>query len=145
MTDLNQWIGREQHFQDVVTQGGVDRFCATLGVPVRDLVPNGYHWCLCLPNEGMSKLGSDGHPEKGGFIPPVALPRRMWAASKVEFHKPLNIGDVIERQSTVASITEKSGKSGELVFVEVQHQTQANGETAITEQAAPSEEDGATH
>ena len=139
MNDLSQWIGRTQSVNDVVTQGGVDRFCATIAcdqVSVNNVkvAPLAYHWCLGLPDSPMSELGEDGHPKKGGFLPPVELPRRMWASSKVEFIRALPIGASIKRNSSIASVTEKSGKTGALVFVGVDHETEVEGEVAIREQ-----------
>jgi 3-methylfumaryl-CoA hydratase len=139
MRDLNQWVGRSQSVSDVVTQSGVDRFCATIGCEQVsqdsiNVAPLGYHWCLGLPDSPMSGLGEDGHPKKGGFLPPVELPRRMWASSNVEFIQALPVGSTITRQSSIASVAEKSGKSGVLVFVGVEHETQVDGEVAIREQ-----------
>lgn len=145
MTDLSNWIGRTQSVEDVVTQSGVDRFCATIGCDTVDnceskteesktkTAPLGYHWCLGLPDNSMQELGEDGHPKKGGFLPPVELPRRMWASSKVEFIQPLAIGSSIKRHSTIAAVSEKNGKTGALVFVDVDHQTEVEGELAIRE------------
>lgn len=134
MTDLSKWIGRTQSVEDIVTQSGVDRFCATIGCePHKEVVPLGYHWCLGLPDNPMQELGEDGHPKKGGFLPPVELPRRMWASSKVEFVQPLVIGATIKRNSSIATVTEKNGKTGALVFVEVDHETLVGGVTAIRE------------
>ena len=134
MSDLSDWIGRTQSVADIITQSGVDRFCATIGCESHlGIVPLGYHWCLGLPDNPMHELGEDGHPKKGGFLPPVELPRRMWASSKVEFLRPLTIGETIKRHSSIAQVTEKDGKTGALVFVEVEHQTEVGGKTAINE------------
>ena len=142
MTDINKWIGRQQTTQDVITQSNVNRFCATVingaansvnKTESSQQVPYGLHWCLCLPDESMAQLAEDGHPKKGGFIPPVDLPRRMWASSELEFHQDLSIGQTVERVSTIESINEKNGRSGQLVFVEVDHQTMAEGKLAIKE------------
>ena len=137
--NLSQWIGRSQSISDVVTQSGVDRFCATIGCKHvhqdnTQTAPLGYHWCLGLPDAPMDELGEDGHPKKGGFLPPIELPRRMWASSKVEFIQALPIGATITRQSSIASVSEKSGKTGALVFVGVDHETKVAGEVAIREQ-----------
>ena len=139
MTDLSQWVGRNQKSQDVITLGGVKRFFAALDIDIpsdleeKGIAPYGYHWCLCLPDSPMSELGVDGHPKKGGFLPPVELPRRMWAASEVEFFSALPIGSEITRHSQIASVKEKTGKTGVLVFVEVDHQTEVDGQCAIKE------------
>lgn len=121
------WIGREEVRTDRVSAGLVSRWLATFD---RDAqtdgnVPQGLHWCLCLPDAATAKLGSDGHPLRDdgaeSFLPPMPLPRRMWASSKVEFLTPLKLGEAVTRTSRVLSITEKSGVSGQLVFVDVAH------------------------
>ncbi len=137
MSELEQWVGRTQQSHDVITLGGVKRFCATTGVDFNSsdttTAPLGYHWCLCLPDNPMSELGVDGHPLKGDFLPPIELPRRMWAASNVEFFGVLPIGAEVTRFSTIASVKEKSGKTGALVFVDVEHETHINNHCVIKE------------
>jgi 3-methylfumaryl-CoA hydratase len=82
-----------------------------------------------------SEVGPDGHAKRGGFLPPIALPRRMWAGSQFEFHRPLRIGDAITRRSTIADVTEKSGRTGRLVFVKVRHDVRRrdDADNALTE------------
>jgi 3-methylfumaryl-CoA hydratase len=143
LIDLNEWVGRSQTVTDCVTQSGVDRYCATLDLAIDgdaksdhikpSHAPLGHHWCLGLPNDLTAQLGEDGHPKKGGFLPPVELPRRMWAASKVSFLHAIPIGADIERHSRIALVTEKNGKSGALVFVEVDHETKVDSQVAISE------------
>ena len=149
MSDFSEWVGRSQQSQDIITSSGVSRYCATLGidpsvVEQTNLAPYGYHWCLCLPDAPMSELGSDGHPKKGGFLPPISLPRRMWASSKVDFVSQLPIGATINRTSTIISVDEKTGKTGALVFVVVEHSTELEGQAAITEQQTIVYRDAAT-
>ncbi|WP_339691996.1 MaoC family dehydratase N-terminal domain-containing protein [uncultured Parasphingorhabdus sp.] len=133
MADWSEWIGKSETRHDVITPGLLQRFCATIDTPVSDDVPQGLHWCLCLPDAPTAQLAEDGHPAKGGFLPPIPLPRRMWASSEVSFEHPLQLGDEISRVSTVASIEEKSGKSGDLVFVAVDHETRVGDRVAIRE------------
>ena len=138
MNDFSQWIGRSQQSQDRITASGVRRYCATIGldpsiIEASNVAPFGYHWCLCLPDAPMNELGTDGHPKKGGFLPPIALPRRMWASSNVEFFTQLPIGSTISRTSTIISVNEKHGKSGALAFVDVEHITEVDGVSAIKE------------
>jgi len=129
------WVGKTLEQRDVISQAGVDRFCATFGFEHEGtFAPHGYHWCLCLPDTSTSELGLDGHPPKGGFMPPINLPRRMWAASRVEFLRPLPLGASIVRRSSITAINEKTGKTGALVFVEVDHETWVNDDIAIREQ-----------
>jgi 3-methylfumaryl-CoA hydratase len=123
------WIDREDVRTDRIDAGLVSRWLATLDrdAPSDGNVPQGLHWCLCLPDAATAKLGPDGHPLRDdsieSFLPPVPLPRRMWASSKVEFLKPLRVGEAVTRNSCVQTITEKSGGSGQLVFVDVAHET----------------------
>ncbi len=133
MSGWADWIGRSETRSDVITPGLVQRFCATLDQPLTGEIPQGLHWCLCLPDAPTSELGADGHPAKGGFLPPISLPRRMWASSSIAFDQPLQLGDDISRVSTIASIEEKSGKSGDLVFVTVDHQTLVGDRVTISE------------
>ena len=102
MGDWSDWIGKSETRHDVITPGLLQRFCATIDRPVTDDIPQGLHWCLCLPDAPTAELAEDGHPAKGGFLPPVPLPRRMWASSDVSFEHPLQLGDAISRVSTVA-------------------------------------------
>ncbi len=123
---LDDWIGRQQTTRDILTPRLVDGLLATLDHDTSvsepgSEAPQGAHWILfpvCVP---MARVGRDGHPVKGGFLPPVLLPRRMWASSKVEFLQPLRVGDEIERISTIAAISPKEGRTGPLVFVSLDH------------------------
>lgn len=112
----------------------LSRFLATFDRPQRDTGPQGIHWCLCTPDAATTELGPDGHPANGGgFLPPSPLPRRMWASSSITFHRAIRVGAAVERTSTVASTTEKSGATGKLLFVEVDHRTTADGALAVEE------------
>ena len=139
MSDWTAWIGREERREDRIDPPAYRRWLATLDrdAPAGGTVPQGYHWCLALPDAPTAGLGEDGHPLRDAstdsFLPPVPQPRRMWASSKVEFVAPLRVGAQIERRSKVASITAKSGASGPLVFVEIAHETFANGTLAVRE------------
>jgi 3-methylfumaryl-CoA hydratase len=133
MSGWADWIGKSETRGDIITPGLLQRFCATIDTPVSDDIPLGLHWCLCLPDAPTAELAEDGHPKKGGFLPPIALPRRMWASSSVSFDHPLRLGDEVSRVSTIASIGEKSGKSGDLVFVAIDHETRVGDRVAIRE------------
>ncbi len=123
---LADWIGRTSRSQDVVTERLDTSFRAVLAphiVPTSDgEVPPGLHWCLCPAIADMADLGPDGHPAKNRDLPPVPLPRRMWAGGMVETFDALRVGDGITRISTISGITHKHGRSGELWFVTVTHQ-----------------------
>jgi 3-methylfumaryl-CoA hydratase len=123
---LRQWIGRTQEASDIVTTQLVKALRATLfldiGAPeAGDAAPLTTHWCLAQPVAPMSEIGPDGHPARGGFLPPVPLPRRMWAGGRLEFLDGLRVGDAVTRTSRIADVTLKSGSSGALCFVAVDH------------------------
>jgi 3-methylfumaryl-CoA hydratase len=90
-------------------------------------LPPLWHWLYFLPIARQSEIGPDGHPRRGGFLPPVPLPRRMWAGSQLEFRAPLRLGDALQRRSSIVDVSGKSGRSGELVFVKVRHELHCNG------------------
>ncbi|MFT5539432.1 MAG: 3-methylfumaryl-CoA hydratase [Alphaproteobacteria bacterium] len=125
---FNDWIGREEIAHDVIAPARVAALEATLdraGALPRegDVLPPLYHWMFAdfLGLAATAELGPDGHPKRGGFLPPVTLPRRMWAASDVTFQAPLRIGEEVTRRATIENIEEKTGRSGRLVFVTVRH------------------------
>ena len=125
-SDLRQWIGRTESARDVLTATPYAALAATLDRPATlpeagTPLPALWHWLYFLPLYRQSDVGPDGHAERGGFLPPVPLPRRMWAGSQFEFSRPLCIGDAVTRRSTIVDVTEKAGRSGALVFVKVRH------------------------
>lgn len=133
---LRTWIGKQDCGSDTITAELLKRFRATLSgyTELSSQVPLGIHWCLAQPAVRHDELGVDGHPAKGGFLPPVPLPRRMWASSRLRFHKPLSMGAPIERTSTIADVALKqSASSGPLVFVHVDQEYAQNEETLIQE------------
>lgn len=131
---FDEWIGRTHEAEDVLTAGLFARYRATIGCSQQTATaPPGIHWCLCLPDTPIDELGVDGHPQKGGFLPPVPFPRRMWAMSRVKFLHPLSVGDRVHRRSTIKSVTPKTGASGNMVFLEVEHVTRANDTLAVEE------------
>jgi 3-methylfumaryl-CoA hydratase len=136
MSEWDAWIGKTETSNDILTAGLLQRFRATINSPeTNETAPQGIHWCLCLAYAATADLGEDGHPRRSesSFLPPIPLPRRMWAASKLVFHAPLAVGDDICRTSTITGITAKSGGSGPLVFVDVDHEISANGVTSVSE------------
>ena len=123
---LRQWIGRSTEASDIVTAQLVKGLRATLfqdvGEPgTGDVAPFTVHWCLAQPVFPMAMLGPDGHPTRGGFLPPVPLPRRMWAGGELEFLDPLRVGDEAGRTSKISDVTMKTGSTGTLCFVSVEH------------------------
>ncbi len=99
-----------------------------------DALPPLWHWLYFLPFHLQSDLGPDGHAKRGGFLPPVDLPRRMWAGGRVEFHRPLRVGESVTRISHIADVTPKQGRSGALVFVLVRHEIPDGDGLALTEE-----------
>jgi 3-methylfumaryl-CoA hydratase len=123
---LRQWIGRSHQAADIVTAQLVKGLRATLfqeiGEPKPgDAAPFTVHWCLAPQVYPMSELGPDGHPTRGGFLPPVPLPRRMWAGGELEFFDALRVGDEVTRTSRISDVTMKTGSTGTLCFVSVDH------------------------
>jgi 3-methylfumaryl-CoA hydratase len=135
---LRQWVGRSSEASDIVTAQLVKGLRATLfqeiGEPkAGDAAPFTVHWCLAQPVFPMSMLGPDGHPTRGGFLPPVPLPRRMWAGGELEIIDALRVGDEAKRTSRIADVTVKSGSTGTLCFVAVEHLVTTSRGIAIRE------------
>ncbi len=135
---LRTWIGRTDSVLDVATAAPISALTATLDrddAPIGpdDVLPACWHWLYFLPMARQSALGEDGHPTRGGFLPPVPLPRRMWAGSQLEFLAPLRVGQSLERRSRIDDVRLKEGRSGSLVFVNVDHEILADGVLAIRE------------
>ncbi|MGH8676341.1 MAG: FAS1-like dehydratase domain-containing protein [Burkholderiales bacterium] len=138
--NLTDWIGRTETTEDQITATPIAALSAMLD---RDAtrpsagtaIPALWHWLYFLPLARQSEIGPDGHAKRGAFLPPVPLPRRMWASSQFRFHAPLRVGDSVTRHSRIESVSEKSGRSGHLVFVKVRHEIRANGgaDAALTE------------
>src|SRR4051812_22812337 len=135
---LRQWIGKTTEASDVVTAQLTKGLRATLfqeiGEPKPgDAAPWTVHWCLAQPVFPMSALSQDGHPTRGGFLPPVPLPRRMWAGGELEFLDALRVGDESTRTSRIADVTMKSGSAGVLCFVSVEHTITSSRGIALRE------------
>jgi 3-methylfumaryl-CoA hydratase len=136
---LQDWIGRNEVVEDEASLPIVRRLAALLD---RDPtayhrgndLPENWHAIFFSPTAQQSQLGPDGHPRKGDFLPPVPLPRRMFAGRRLQFMAPVPIGAEIRRTSTVAAITHKTGRSGEMVFVRVDHVIEVEGKAAVREE-----------
>jgi 3-methylfumaryl-CoA hydratase len=131
MTDrFADWIGRTESVADVLEPSRTNALTMALGahglLEAGDCLPALFHWLYFWTVVPPSGLGIDGHPAKGGFLPPIPLPRRMWAGGRVTFNAPLLLGEAVTRTSTILKIETKTGKSGELVFVTLGHEI-ANG------------------
>ncbi|NUA26765.1 FAS1-like dehydratase domain-containing protein [Cupriavidus basilensis] len=137
LESLRTWIGRSESRTETLSPEPVIGLAATLDLDgdalVRGPLPPLWHWLYFLPRAPQRELGQDGHPALGGFMPPVPLPRRMWAGGELDFRKPLRVGDTVTRTSTILNVEHKSGRSGELWFVTVEHVLTVNGEVVLTE------------
>jgi len=140
LSELQAWTGRRETWRDQVGATPVKALNATLDHPAMPADPGTplpplWHWLYFLPLHRQSEIGPDGHAKRGGFLPPVPLPRRMWAGSQFEFRSPIRVGDSVERKSTIADVSGKEGRTGKLVFVKVRHEVRCNDspEPAIVE------------
>ena len=135
--NLQDWIGRSETVNDNATATPYAALSATLDYADTTrpapgtLLPCLWHWLYFLPIYAQSEIGEDGHGRRGGFMPPVPLPRRMWAGSDFEFHEPLLIGDTLQRTSTIVDVKEKSGRTGSLIFVKVKHEIRRNSHAVV--------------
>ena len=137
MTDLAAWIGRSRTASDLVTPRLLAEFRATLAPNLAPVVDGdawpALHWCLAPETPLADALGPDGHAAKGGFLPPVPLPRRMWAGGEIETASTLRAGDLVTRTETVRDVASKEGRSGALCFVTVDHTVATGRGVAIRE------------
>lgn len=136
---LQQWMGRQERQHDVLVPTPLNALAATLDRPdaaylAGAKVPPLWHWLYFLPLARQSVIGADGHPERGGFLPPVTLPRRMWAGGRLSFYSALPVGAEVLRTSTILDVSQKSGRSGELVFVKLCHELAVAGEVVVREE-----------
>ena len=135
--DLSAWLGRTEEIHDDLSPNLIRRIAATFGEPapaVGEALPPLWQWCFFQPTVEESGLGADGHPARGGFLPPADNRNRMWAGGRVEFIAPLRVGGAATRVSTIKHIEEKHGRTGSLLFVTVQHDYLQNGQLAIREE-----------
>jgi 3-methylfumaryl-CoA hydratase len=129
--NLRGWIGREQKDSEHLSPTLVRQFNATFdrdsGTEIGDDAPLLIHFCLAQPTVPTMELGEDGHPTRGGFLPPVPLPRRMWAGGEIQFFGPIRIGETVTRRSVITDVTLKQGRTGPLCFVTVHHDVTSDG------------------
>jgi 3-methylfumaryl-CoA hydratase len=136
----SNWVGRQETRQDDITRSPAARLAATLGDltssyrPDPDTLPPLWHWLYFLDATPRDQIGPDGHAAKGGFLPPIALPRRMYAGGRFTFPGELRFGKPADKRSTIASVAEKQGRSGPLAFVTVRHEIFQDGVIATTEE-----------
>lgn len=140
MSDWNDWLGRSERRRDDIVRSPAMRLAATLGDlttsyrPATATLPPLWHWLYFLDATPRADIGPDGHAAKGGFLPPIPLPRRMYAGGRFTFPARLAFGAAAERVSTVASLAEKTGRTGPLAFVTVRHAVSQDGVLAVTEE-----------
>lgn len=137
--ELQHWIGTTETVDDHITAAPARALAATLDRDTApdtpgDALPPLWHWAYFLATPATHSLGPDGHAERGGFLPPVDLPRRMWAGSRLWFHRPLRLGERARRTSRIADIAAKQGRSGSLVIVTVTHTIAGEDGPAVTEE-----------
>jgi 3-methylfumaryl-CoA hydratase len=134
---FDEWVGRQSIVEDDLTDRMCREFVATFSPHLSEFqaeaAPQMIHWCLAPTIVATDELASDGHPPKGGFLPPIPLPRRMSAGGEVDFVTPLKIGRMVRRTSTIQSVGRKQGRTGELWLVNVGHEISQDGTVAIRE------------
>ncbi len=138
-TSYPDWIGRTEETEEVIALAPVQAAAATLDDTSTEFVPGSplpplWQWFFFLPRVPQARLGQDGHPRRGGFMPPIELPRRMFAGARMRFLKPLRIGKPARRWSVIRDVSEKEGRTGKLAFVTVAHQIHQDGEVCIEEE-----------
>jgi len=132
------WVGRQEVLEGLVTAYNSDAMAATLDrddPPLRDgdPIPPGWHQFYIREVVKLADTAADGHPKRGGFVPPIPLPRRMWAGTKSTFHRPVRVGERLRKTTTIEAVTPKTGKTGRLVFLTLKHEIESGGELAVTE------------
>ncbi len=133
--DFGAWIGRTETAEDVIAPRQTRQMAATLDATTPgDVLPPLWHWMGWQPETPMAGLGPDGHPARGGFLPPVPLERRMWAGGRLTFHAPLAVGAPMRRRSEILKVSEKQGTTGRMVFVTVGHTVEGPTGLAVTEE-----------
>ncbi|WP_232825495.1 FAS1-like dehydratase domain-containing protein [Albibacillus kandeliae] len=136
--DYADAIGRTETRTELIAADRAAALTATLdlarSLQSGDPLPPGWHWLYFNPFVARSGLGPDGHPKRGGFLPDIKLPRRMWAGGRITYHRPLTIGQQAEKESTILNVVTKSGRAGALVFVTLRHRLMQGGALCIEEE-----------
>jgi len=137
--DYARWIGQTEIVEDDISLAPALAAAATFDDTVTQLgqgtaLPPLWHWFYFLPKAPQAMLGSDGHPRRGGFMPPIPYPRRMFAGARLRFHRPLVIGQPALREGVIRNVVQKSGRSGSLAFVTVGYRFRQHGEICIDEE-----------
>jgi 3-methylfumaryl-CoA hydratase len=137
-SNWQDWVGRQELVEDIIGADRVAALAATLDIVeppgLGKSLPPGWHWIFFNAFAPRRQIGADGHPKRGGFLPPIPLPRRMWAGSRITYKAPLKIGRRAARESTIKKVEVKSGRAGQLVFVTVHHRIVSQGTDCIIEE-----------
>ncbi len=137
-TAYDAWVGREEERTERVLVPAVQAMAAALDLETApepgQPLPPGWQWLFFNPVVRRSGLGVDGHPQRGGFLPPIELPRRMWAGSRIRYLADVPIEAKATRRSLIQKVENKVGKRGSLWFVTVEHRISCDGKLCITEE-----------
>lgn len=137
---ISNWLGRQETLEETLAAGPAQGLAATLNLNPADFATDGavlppvWNWLYFLPRAPSHQIGPDGHPKRGGFLPPISLARRMWAGSRCRFHQDLRIGDHATKTSTILKISEKQGRVGTMFFVTVAHNIHVGSNLAYEEE-----------
>jgi 3-methylfumaryl-CoA hydratase len=136
---LSDWIGSREEREERIAEFPAQAAAAMLDLDATPMVsgaplPALWHWFYFLPRAARSQIDVDGHPQRGGFFPPVTLPRRMFAGARTRIHQPITIGEMAQREGEILAVREKSGKSGQLVFVTVRYRISQGGRLRVEEE-----------
>lgn len=138
LTMLRQWVDKTEHRSDLIAPAFASALAATIDGPQQpqagDALPPLWHWIYFWTVCKQSEVGDDGHPKRGGFLPPVPLPRRMWAGGRLRFDAPLPVGSQAVKTSHIASVDLKQGRTGALAFVTVAHEIAVDGQVRVYEE-----------
>ncbi|TAM87549.1 MAG: itaconyl-CoA hydratase [Candidimonas sp.] len=133
----SDWIGHTESCADNMDAGHAERVALAVdraAPEAGDALPPLWHWAFFVTAQPYARLGADGHPQRGEFLPPAENRNRMWAGGRVEFRRPLTIGTPARRVSTIAKVVEKTGRTGKLLFVTVRHDYTQAGAACIREE-----------
>jgi 3-methylfumaryl-CoA hydratase len=139
LAHLRTWEGRSETIEEPATAAPVRALAATLDCDETSSayganLPALWHWLYFLPRSSQREIGVDGHPKLGGFLPPVPLPRRMWAGGRLQWHAALRVGDALQRTTRIVAVTHKAGRSGDLVFLLLRHELSSGGKLLLIEE-----------
>lgn len=136
--DWSEWVGRTESSTENAIARPINELNATFDVSSDakpgEIMPTLWHWLYFRPLAPMSQIGADGHPKRGGFLPPLPIERRMWAGGRLTFHDELRIGDALEKKSEILKVDEKQGKLVKMAFVTVKHEINSPRGLAISEE-----------